>query len=116
MAFHVLRNRCAVKSLQKLKKLKANQRKKYIQSAPKVLIQSLSEIVSNLLEGRFPLTVKQKRKLQKHKKTLHEIYSKKLSIKKKRSIFSSQRGGALITGLLSAIPLLTSLISNITNR
>ena len=93
----------------KLKRLKAHQstlyylskltstkdRKKFIKHLLTTnQIQTICEIVHNILHGKFPIKSKIKQKLFKYKQALRLLKCPKISIEKKRKILI-QKGGFL---------------------
>ena len=79
----------------------------------KKVINSLSEIIYNLLLSNFNLSDQEKRRLKRHKKYLY-ILGKKQHLKQKRGILKSQQGGGVIFSVLSTTlaPILLTLKQN----
>jgi len=72
-------------------------------------VNCICECTSNLLGGAVPLTKVQKKRLEKQKKALRLLSSKKTSLKKKRKII--QKGGFLGAILEPIVSVLGSLFN-----
>jgi hypothetical protein len=74
-------------------------------------IDSISECILNILQGKVPLKPFQTKKLQKIKKYLRLLASKKCSIKNRKKILKQKGGflGALIPVAIAAISSLLGL-------
>ena len=68
-------------------------RNQLIRCADRDLIHCISECCVNVLNGRVPLTPKQKSKLSRHKEKLRTLVKRKVSLRKKKEII--QKGGFL---------------------
>lgn len=91
-------------SLIKLGRCDKHQRKLALLYAPDRLINGLSECSMNVLYGRVPLNEKQRNYLRLYKNLLRRAADPKLPVAERRRVFQ-QRGGALVTTLLSlALP------------
>lgn len=88
-------------------------KKAIIDHCDKQLIDSITEIIYNILKDRVKLTGHQYHKLRKNKKELRLVASKHGPLKLKRELLSSktssQKGGWLGTVLAAALPLLLEL-------
>lgn len=77
-------------------------RKAILNVADKNLVHSICEICDNTLLGNIPLSGVQKSQIQKHKKVLRNLATRRQSWKKKKEILV-QRGGAFLPILLSIL-------------
>jgi len=76
------------------------------------VLNALSEITVNLLKQNFPISKKDKQKLQTFRKGLI-LLATKGNLKQKHKLLSGQKGGQLLSALLSiGLPVLASLLSN----
>jgi hypothetical protein len=91
-----------------LGKCKAAQRKNIIKAAPSGLIQAIGDIAKTLLYGNLPLTDRQRAVLRKHQTSLKVLATRGQSIKKKRTVLNSQKGGSLLGHIWTAIKSLFS--------
>jgi hypothetical protein len=82
--------------LKKLKRCGKKERKKILSKADNGLIECLCDCAHNTLNKNIPLTSNQFKKLSRHKKILRSLASKKVSIKKKKSVIVRQCGGFLL--------------------
>ena len=87
----VIKNR---KFLQALQLTENKQRKQLIDSASPEQINTISEIVLNLLQGNIIIKGTHKTKLNQHKRSLRALASKGVSVKKRKKILN-QHGGML---------------------
>ena len=76
-------------------------------------IDSLSEIIHNLVNGNVRVSPSQLKKLRQVKKYLHHLTNKKLSYKKRKNILmkTPQQGGLLTDLLPAALTVLGSLFN-----
>ena len=88
--------------LQVLAKCKPKLRKLLIEHGPADLIATICECSLNLLRGVVPLKPSQKRRLVRYKKHLRSLANKKVSRRKKKQ-FINQKGGNLLTALLTPV-------------
>lgn len=91
------------------------QRSALIDLASPTQLESILEIVQNILNSNIPLNTKNKRNLSKYKKELRQLCKKNLSTKKKKSILK-QKGGILNLLLPLAVSALSSIIPAIFKR
>lgn len=88
-----------------LNKAKRYKHKDRLRHAKADEINGLSELTLNVLHNKpfGTKTLKLKKhhidKLRPHQKTLSEVIKKKLSAKKRKAIFMSQRGGGMLRAL-----------------
>ena len=87
----VIKNRKALEALQLTEN---KQRKKLINSASPEQINTISEIILNMLQGNINIKGTHKTKLNHHKRSLRALASKGLSVKKRKKILN-QHGGML---------------------
>ena len=88
--------------LQVLVKFKPKLRKILIDNVPESVIKAICECCLNLLKGVIPLTSPQKHCLARHKTHLCVLANNKVSRKKKKQ-YLNQKGGNLLTALLSPV-------------
>jgi len=100
--------------LKHLSKLSERQKKNYIKTADKSLVQSICECCINILNGQVPLTASQKARLKRNKRSLRSLILSKTAIGKKRKIL--QKGGFLSAILSAALPIVGSLIAGAISR
>ena len=94
--------------LKRLRRMKPDNRKKYIKTCSPKFLNQLCECVQNLLKGNVPLHMKHLKCLQRHKQSLRTLALKKTAVSTRKKIL--QRGGflefllkPLIGGLVSLI-------------
>ena len=75
-------------------------------------IDSISECILNILQGKVKLKSQEIKKLQKIKQYLRLLANKKCSIKKRKTLLK-QKGGFLAALIPLAISAVTSLLGNI---
>jgi len=100
--------------LKRLVKLPDRQKKSFIKTADKSLVNSICECCINILNGCIPLSSYQKAKFKRNKLNLRRLVLKKTALGKKRKIL--QKGGFLSAILSTAIPVIGSLIAGAVNR
>jgi len=100
--------------LKRLIKLPDRQKKSFIKTADKSLVNSICECCINILNGCIPLSNRQKTRLKRNKLDLRHLVLKKTALGKKRKIL--QKGGFLSAILSAAIPVIGSLIAGAVNR
>ena len=93
-----------------LKKLNPCNRRTLLSQLNKEHIQCLSEICSNFLKKHLTINPQIINKLRRYKVEIRNIARKKTSLKKKKSILTSKRGGNILSIIL---PLASSLISKL---
>ena len=71
------------------------------------LVKCVCDISLNVLKGTAPISTQNKKRLSRHKSSLHKLIDRKLSLKKKRKVIQSN--GFLSALLATAIPVLGSL-------
>jgi hypothetical protein len=100
----------AVNELNKLKRLNKHDRKLFIKTCDKTCIIRICECIRNVLNTNVRIKEAHLKKLARHKRTLRELSSKRLSIVKRRKLL--QKGGGLLGTLLPIIiPAVASLIA-----
>ena len=62
-------------------------------------INSVSEVVLNLLKGRIPVHASTYGKLKRHKKVLRELGKRRNSVRRRRKHLIKQKGGGFWSGL-----------------
>jgi len=100
--------------LQHLSKLPERDKKSFIKTADKSLLDSIHKCCVNILNGCIPLTGSQKTRLRRNKSDLRRLILKKTSLAKKRKIL--QKGGFLLAILSAVIPIVGSLIAGAISR
>ena len=94
-------------------KIGSSRRSRLIPSLNKPHVQSISEVCENFLKSNVPCTLCELKKLYPYREELRTLSSKKLSLKKKKNLMTTRRGGALLSVLLPlAIGAITTLLSN----
>ena len=89
-----------IQSLLRLKKLKARDRSQAISMANDRFIRQLCHHVKKLKYAK--LSTKDKKSLQKHRKSLRSLISNRSSMSKRRKILS-QHGGGILGGILKSL-------------
>jgi len=100
--------------LQHLSKLPEREKKRFIKTADKSLVDSICKCCMNILNGYFPLSSSQKTRLGRNKSDLRRLILRKTAIGKKCKIL--QKGGFLLTILSAVIPIVGSLIASAISR
>ena len=95
--------------LSHIMELTRKERRRWIMSCDRELIDCLSECSRNILQGKVPLTDDEYEELRRNKETLRRLALKKTSLAKKRKFL--QKAG-LVEDILT--PVLTVLSSNLT--
>ena len=91
------------------------QRNKLIKEAKSCVVDAISEIALNCLKGNIPYKQCDFKKLAKYKHLLREISRHKSVVNRKKLII--QRGGQLMSLLIpTAIALIDSIVSHLTNK
>lgn len=101
--------------LKVLKKAKPKLRKSFLEAADKDLICCIAECCHNILQGNVQLSPESKRRLKRHGNHLRQLASKRVSLRKKRSLLV-QKGGFLPTLLVPILGVAASLISSLVRR
>ena len=104
-----------IDELKVLKKAKPALRKSILKAADKDLICCLSDCCHNILNGNIRLNASQKKSLQRHRKNLRKIATKRTTVKKRRDILV-QKGGFLPALLAPIIGVAASIISSLASR
>ena len=100
--------------LQHLSKLLERDKKRFIKTADKSLVDSICECCMNILNGCTPLSSSQKTRLQHNKLDLRHLIFRKTVIGKKRKILQK---GSFLSAILSAVILVVdSLIVSTISR
>ena len=81
-----------------------------IQQCNKELMDCISECARNVLKGNVPLKKRQFTKLQRRKKDVRALASRRTSLRKKKAIV--QKGGFLASLLVPAIAALGSILAD----
>jgi hypothetical protein len=84
-------------------------RRAIINSCDKELLNAISEIVLNVLNGTVNLSNCSKRKLRKHTTALRRLADKRITTPAKRH-YTVQRGGFLLPLLGAVLPTIASLL------
>ena len=93
-------------ALKRLRKLKSNEQRQAIGMANDAFIRHLCKELQLLKHAK--LTGKKRQALRKHRKQLQRLISNRTSMNKRRHILS-QKGGGILRGILSAIPIVGGL-------
>ena len=99
-------------ALKRLKKLKSNEQRKALSMANDTFIRHLCKELKMLRHAK--LTTKKRRALQKHKKNLRHLVNNRTTMTKRRQILT-QKGGGILKGILSAIPLVGTVLDLVNN-
>lgn len=100
--------------LEKLSKCKSKRsRAKLIQNYKRCVIDAISEICLNFLEGKLKVSPKNFKKLIKYRKTIETLKKKSPIYKRKRILI--QKGGFLNILIPSALFLLEKIFKNVKN-
>jgi hypothetical protein len=101
--------------IRKLRRMRPNDRKKFIKNCSKDFLDAISECAKNLLRGNVPLTAKQYRKLRTHRNALRLLSSRKSSTDARRRLLQ-QKGGFIGPLLGPLIGLASTLFGSLLNR
>ena len=102
-----------IEFLKLLKTLSPHQKSNLYSLLPNELINTFSEICSNFLNQRIPINKTKLRKLAKNRDIIHSLSLKKTSLKKKRKLLKTRKGGGVFSVLIPlAITAITSLLSS----
>ena len=71
--------------------------------APGEVINAVGDVANTVLRGKLPIKELQRKKLRREMTTLKKLAMKKSSLKNKRKILSSQRGGSILGTLWTVI-------------
>ena len=82
-----------------LKEANQNKRQQLLEHANADQINSVSEMVLNLLKDRIPVTASTYGKLKRHKKELRELGKRRNSVKRPREYLLKQKGDGFWSGL-----------------
>lgn len=74
-------------------------RKFIIRGSNQELVKAIGDIALNIIKNKIPLTSAEKRKVKKYINALQTLGTSSVSTAKKKSVLSSQKGGAVL-GLL----------------
>jgi hypothetical protein len=99
--------------LRALCKCKGKKRKLLLQKASGSLIRTVSQVAKNTINGNIPLSLHQKQRLRRHKRTLRALSLKRSSLKNKRKLLI-QKGGALLPLILG--PILSAVAGSLFSR
>ena len=97
--------------LKHLSKLPERQKKNFIKTADKSVVQSICECCINILNGQIPLNASQRARLKRNKQNLRSLIKSKTAIGKKRKIL--QKGGFLSAILSAALPIVSNLLGSV---
>ena len=79
------------------------QRVNYLKSVKPDVINAIGDVAKTILTGNLPIKVAQRKKLRARLATLKELATKQRSIKRKKTILSSQKGGSILKVLWNVI-------------
>jgi len=82
-----------------LKEANQKKRQQLLEHANADQINSVSEMVLNLLKDRIPVNASTYGKLKRHKKVLRELGKRRNSVKRRREHLLKQKGGGFWSGL-----------------
>lgn len=97
-------------AIQRLKSLKAGEQQQAMNMANNTFIRQFCKHLKKL--KRVKLSHKKKRALRKHKKQLRQLMSARTPISKRRRILT-QSGGGVLKSILSAIPIVGTVLNAI---
>lgn len=103
-----------VPELNRLRRMKTKDRKWFIKTCSRDVIDSISECCANILKGNVRLTPAQYKKLRKYKRALRKMSDRKVSSENRRKTL--QAGGFLGFLLPPLIGLASSLVGRLINR
>jgi len=98
--------------LRALEQAPARQRRALLSTSKSDLVLAIAEIISNVLQGNVKLNKRQRLRLQRYRKLLRQIASKKVKAADKRSLLV-QRGGFLSVLLGPALAVVASLVGKL---
>lgn len=106
-----------IHELHTLKSCKPCQRNSYLENASEELVHCLCEVCHNILKGNIPLSKDQLNKLGKHKNLMRRLANvqgkiTKKSLKDKKQIIYSQKGGFLPLILTPLLAIASDLIAD----
>ena len=96
--------------LRVLSKCNSKQRKAILETADNKLLKALCECVLNVLQATVPISPIQKRKLARHKNTLHPLADRGISLSRKKQLILQQGGNFLQVLLPPVLSVLASLL------
>ena len=99
-------------ALRRLKSLKPSQQQQAMNMANASFIRQFCKELKKL--RRVKLSAKKRRALQKYRKELRQLINAKTTLTKRRRILS-QKGGGILKSLLSALPVVGTVLSIIDN-
>lgn len=99
-------------AVKRLKKLKVKEQRQAIAMANDTFIRHLCRELKML--RHIKLTPKKRQALQKHRKKLQRLINSRTAMSKRRHILT-QKGGGLLKSILSAIPIVGSVVDLIDN-
>lgn len=97
-------------TLKRITRMSERARRSYVKSCNKELMDCFSECAKNVLKGNVKLSSRQFGKLQREKKNVRALASKRTPLKRKRKIV--QRGGFIGALLMPAIATLGGILMN----
>jgi len=97
--------------LKKMVRMGNATRTRAIKQCNRELIDCISECAKNVIKGNVPLNKRQFTSLQRKKKDIRALASKRTSVKKKR-VIASQKGGFLTSLLVPAVAALGSILAD----
>lgn len=101
-------------AVQHLNLLKKTKRKAvFLRKCPNHVIKCVCECALNLLKGNIPLTIRQKNKLNTHKRVLRQLGDKKVPLFKKRRLLIQKGDGFLSVLIPAAVSVLSTLINGV---
>jgi len=102
-------------TLEYLKTAKPKLRKLILHESDIDLIRCICDCCHNTLNGNIQLTPKEKKSLNRHKRHIRKLTSKRISLKEKRGILE-QEGGFLPALLTPILGIAASLIGSLLNN
>ena len=82
---------------------KHRDQRQFLKVADPEIIHSICDIALNVLKGRVPIKPGLKKKLSKHKNVLRRLVKPKQSLKTKRQLLVSQKGGGPFGALIKLL-------------
>lgn len=104
--------RTVCKNFDFIKKLcKPRGRKQLLKNLSKDNVKVLCEICLNIIRGNITVVSKQKFKLKKYRSLLETLANKKVSLAKKKTVISNQKGGFIGTLASIALPVVSGIVA-----
>lgn len=80
-----------------------SQRGNFIKRAPADIIRTIGDVSNTVLRGNLPIKERHRKKLRRQVGSLKRLSAKRGSLKSKRKLLSSQKGGNILGTLWSVI-------------